>query len=195
MGSPSPDVEQGGGLEAYIVNELAILSGDLFFFFLFFCSYTFSIYTPYFLTHRTYHPHTHTILLSLYLPDSSRVHAPLSNMSSHHTTSSSSSKPALTLRISSILATAVLLLLTTTTLTPVSAKGGHFPGPVTDTSGPCIKRCSGIYDNEMTNCSVKFPNPNLDPYGWNNCHLDVAILFEKCSQLCIPLPTTLPDSQ
>ncbi|KAG0067066.1 hypothetical protein BGZ89_006537 [Linnemannia elongata] len=111
-------------------------------------------------------------------------------MSSHHTTSSSSSKPVLTLRISSILATTFLLLLTTTTLTPVSAKGGHFPAAVTDTSGPCIKRCSGIYDNEMNNCVVKFPNPNLDPYGRNNCSQDVAIMFQKCSQNCIPAAAT-----
>ncbi|KAF9144000.1 hypothetical protein BGX30_014089 [Mortierella sp. GBA39] len=115
-------------------------------------------------------------------------------MSSHHTASSFSSKPALTLRISSILATAVLLLLTTTTLTPVSAKGGHFPAAVTDTSGPCIKRCSLIYDNEMTNCVVKFPNPNLDSYGRNNCNLDVAIMFQKCAQTCIPATATSSNS-
>ncbi|KAF9541192.1 hypothetical protein EC957_003325 [Mortierella hygrophila] len=115
-------------------------------------------------------------------------------MSSHHTTSSSSSKPALTLRISSIFATAVLLLLITTTMTPVSAKGGHFPAAVTDTSGPCIRGCSVIYDNEMTNCVVKFPNPNLDYYGRNNCNLEVANMFQECAQTCIPPAATFSNS-
>ncbi|KAF8947102.1 hypothetical protein BGZ47_010242 [Haplosporangium gracile] len=80
-------------------------------------------------------------------------------------------------------------------MTAVSAKGGHFPAAVTDTSGPCIERCSVSYKNEIANCVIKFPNPNLDPYGRNNCNLDVANMFQRCSQSCIPAAATFTDSQ
>ncbi|KAK3831698.1 MAG: hypothetical protein JOS17DRAFT_744027 [Linnemannia elongata] len=117
-------------------------------------------------------------------------------MPSHHTTSSSSSKPVLTLRISSILATVVLLLLITISLTPpVSAKGGHFPAAVTDNSGPCIKRCSDIYENEMNTCASRVTNPTADSNTLNNCRLDVANLFQDCAKTCVTPGGTSPVNQ
>jgi hypothetical protein len=108
---------------------------------------------------------------------------------------SSSSKPvALSLSSSILAATTILFLLTTTTLTLVSAKGGHYSAAVSDTSGPCIKRCSEIYFNEMTSCESKFPNPTLQAHDRDYCRLDVANLFQHCSELCIPAAATFSDS-
>ncbi|KAK3841202.1 MAG: hypothetical protein J3R72DRAFT_445613 [Linnemannia gamsii] len=97
-------------------------------------------------------------------------------------------------KLTSQLLVAVLLLLTsTTTITQVLAKGGHYSSAVTDTSGPCLKRCIDIYKNDLAGCDFKFSNSPPSVHERDYCVLGVANSFQGCSATCIPTPAGFPN--
>ncbi|KAF9094527.1 hypothetical protein BGX29_011956 [Mortierella sp. GBA35] len=59
----------------------------------------------------------------------------------------------------------------------VWAKGGHYSAAVTDSSD--------IYSNDLASCQNRFPNVQSASEK-NYCVLDVAKMFQQCSNTCIP---------